>query len=223
MNLVKIFLMIMILNNLINAFPFRVNQIPNGNKFGCANCHVSHLGGGERNDFGKLVEQKYLDQNGNVTWNSAIANEDADGDGFTNGQELQDPNGTWVQGQPNPGLSANVFNPGDKNSKPTGTSNEKLEMIYTYRLNQNYPNPFNPNTQISYQLQEESAVTIKIYDLLGNELETLVNQIQTKGNYNFNFNANGFASGVYIYKLVAKPLKDEKRPFIEVKKMILSK
>lgn len=223
MNFIKIFLIILLFNNMINAFSFRVNQIPNGNKFGCANCHVSALGGGARNDFGKLVEQKYLDQSGNVTWNSAIANEDADGDGFTNGQELQDPNGTWRQGQPNPGLSANVFNPGDKNSKPTGTSIEKPEMFYTYRLNQNYPNPFNPNTQISYQLQDESLVSIKIYDLLGKELKTLVNQVQTKGNYEVYFNAFNFASGVYLYKLEAKPLNDEKRPFIEIKKMILSK
>ncbi len=136
---------------------------------------------------------------------------------------MQDLNGTWREGQPNPGISSNVFNPGDKTSKPTGTSTEKLEMYYTYKLSQNYPNPFNPSTQIGYQLQEEAIVSVKLYDLLGNELKTLVSQVQVKGNYIINFNANDLASGVYIYKIVAKPLKDGKSPFVEARKMILSK
>ena len=66
-----------------------------------------------------------------------------------------------------------------------------------YQLNQNYPNPFNPETAISYQLSTDSYVTLKVYDILGNLVSTLVNEYQTKGTYNVNFNASGLASGIY--------------------------
>ena len=97
-------------------------------------------------------------------------------------------------------------------------------------LFQNYPNPFNPNTVISYQLPVTGYVTLKVYDILGNEVATLVNEEQTAGSYEVEFNTNshsgevrnlpagrqGLPSGVYFYQLKAGT-------FIEAKKMMMIK
>ena len=88
--------------------------------------------------------------------------------------------------------------------------------ITDYSLSQNYPNPFNPATVINYQLPKDGLVTLKIYNELGQEVKTLVNQYQSTGNYSVDFNASDLASGVYFYKLQAGD-------FISVKKMILLK
>ena len=71
----------------------------------------------------------------------------------------------------------------------------------TFQLEQNYPNPFNPSTTISYQLPNNSFVTLKIYDELGREVKTLVNQFQHQGSYKINFDASQFSSGIFIYRL----------------------
>ncbi|MCF6270566.1 MAG: endonuclease [Melioribacteraceae bacterium] len=70
-----------------------------------------------------------------------------------------------------------------------------------FSLYQNYPNPFNPSTIISYEIGETSFVTLKIYDLLGNEVAALVNKTQSSGNYKVEFNASKFTSGIYFYTL----------------------
>ncbi len=85
-----------------------------------------------------------------------------------------------------------------------------------FSLSQNYPNPFNPSTIINYQLAINSRVTLKIYDALGNEIETLVNEKQNAGSYSVDFNAASLPSGIYFYKLVTEK-------FSETKKMILIK
>lgn len=83
-------------------------------------------------------------------------------------------------------------------------------------LEQNYPNPFNPVTVISYQLSVNSYVTLKIFDILGKEVETLVNEQQQAGSYKVQFNASHLASGVYLYKLQAGS-------FTAVKKFVFMK
>ena len=70
-----------------------------------------------------------------------------------------------------------------------------------FTLEQNYPNPFNPSTTINYTLAERSAVTLKVYDVLGNEVATLVNSTKEAGKHNVNFNASGLSSGLYIYTI----------------------
>ena len=85
-----------------------------------------------------------------------------------------------------------------------------------YVLSQNYPNPFNPATKIRYQLQNESKVVIKIYNMLGSEVMELVNEQKEAGIYEVEFNANNLSSGTYIYKIIADN-------FIQAKKMILLK
>jgi DNA-binding beta-propeller fold protein YncE len=85
-----------------------------------------------------------------------------------------------------------------------------------FLLNQNYPNPFNPSTTISYTLPQAEQVTLKVYDVLGHEVATLVNEIKAAGNYTAMFNADKFSSGIYFYKLQAGN-------FAETKKMMLVK
>jgi hypothetical protein len=79
---------------------------------------------------------------------------------------------------------------------------------------QNYPNPFNPTTVISYQLPVSVDVTLKVYDLLGNDVATLVDEYRPAGNYKIEWDATGLSSGIYFYKLQAGS-------FIETMKMVL--
>lgn len=72
-----------------------------------------------------------------------------------------------------------------------------------YGISQNYPNPFNPNTSIDYQLPKDGLVVIKIYDILGNEIKTLINENKPAGSYTVIFNASKLSSGVYIYRIAA--------------------
>jgi hypothetical protein len=81
----------------------RVSQIPNGSQANCIACHVSG-GGGARNAFGLQVESSFLNVAGTVVWGPALAALDADGDGYTNGEELGDPTGAWRPGNANPTL-----------------------------------------------------------------------------------------------------------------------
>ena len=83
-----------------------------------------------------------------------------------------------------------------------------------FALNQNYPNPFNPATVISYQLAATSQVSLKVYDVIGNEVADLVNKVQPAGKYKVTFNAADLPSGIYFYQLRADG-------FNEVKKMTL--
>ena len=71
----------------------------------------------------------------------------------------------------------------------------------SFHLHQNYPNPFNPATNIRYNLTERGVVIIKVYDVLGNEIKTLLNKEQDAGEYNISFDAAGFSSGVYFYRM----------------------
>jgi len=81
------------------------------------------------------------------------------------------------------------------------------EIPTGFKLEQNYPNPFNPTTVINYYIPEASNVSLKVYDILGNEVATLVNQFQNANSYQVNFNAASLASGVYVYTLEAGSLK----------------
>ena len=85
-----------------------------------------------------------------------------------------------------------------------------------FSLQQNYPNPFNPSTTIKYSIPEKSYVTLKIYDILGAEIKTLINEGKRAGIYELNWNAINLPSGVYFYQLKAGS-------YIGTKKMILMK
>ena len=96
------------------------------------------------------------------------------------------------------------------------TGNSEEVEPEDYRLFQNYPNPFNPTTKISYSIKEDGFVTLKVYDILGVEIATLVNEPKTAGSYEAEFNAAHLPSGMYIYKL-------QSGAFTDVKKMMLTK
>ena len=98
---------------------------------------------------------------------------------------------------------------------PTSVDNEIISP-QEFGIDQNYPNPFNPTTTIKYQIPELSFVTLKVYDVLGNEIATIVNEEKPIGIYEVEFDATGLPSGIYFYKLRAGT-------FVETKKMVLMK
>lgn len=85
-----------------------------------------------------------------------------------------------------------------------------------YALSNNYPNPFNPSTIINYSIPKQSNVTLKVFDILGREVNTLVNQVQPQGNYKVELDGTSLSSGIYFYRLQAGE-------FVETKKMIILK
>ncbi len=85
-----------------------------------------------------------------------------------------------------------------------------------YKLGQNYPNPFNPVTKINFAIPKSGLVSIKVYDVLGKEVQTLVNEVKTAGSYAVDFNGSNLASGIYFYKISVDG-------FTDVKKMTLVK
>jgi hypothetical protein len=94
--------------------------------------------------------------------------------------------------------------------------NHTSSLPSVFRLEQNYPNPFNPSTTFRYSIPNGSKVIIKVYDILGNEIKTLVNEEKSAGSYELTFNAVNLPSGVYFYRLQAGS-------FVETKKMMLIK
>ncbi|NWF48966.1 MAG: T9SS type A sorting domain-containing protein [Ignavibacteriaceae bacterium] len=98
---------------------------------------------------------------------------------------------------------------------------EGTPAVTSFKLEQNYPNPFNPSTTIKFTVSsnvkgEMSNVSLKVYDILGNEIETLVNEEKLSGNYQVTFDASKLASGVYFYRMQAGS-------YFQTKKMILVK
>jgi photosystem II stability/assembly factor-like uncharacterized protein len=103
-----------------------------------------------------------------------------------------------------------------RSNNPVVVSVENDNLLPSFYLSQNYPNPFNPSTSIDYSVPSNDYVNLKVYDILGNEVAILVNELKQPGNYKVNFNGSKLSSGVYFYKLqVGK--------YTQVRKMILLK
>jgi len=99
---------------------------------------------------------------------------------------------------------------------PVSVNSVNSNVVNNFKLYQNYPNPFNPGTKINYELRVTNYVSILVYDVLGNEVRSLVNQQQIAGNYEVEFDGSNLASGVYFYKL-------QSGSFSETKRMLLIK
>lgn len=106
------------------------------------------------------------------------------------------------------------FDPQQENIPEEKTENNSVPDNFS--LVQNYPNPFNPSTKISFAIPTQERVTIKVYDILGKQVEVLMNDIQAPGYYSINFNAADLPSGTYFYEIVAGN-------FVDTKKMMLIK
>jgi len=93
---------------------------------------------------------------------------------------------------------------------------DDVQMLKTFELYQNYPNPFNSGTAISFELSANSKVKLAVYDVLGKEIDVLVDEYQNPGSYTAHFDASGLASGIYVFRLIAGD-------FVQTRKMVYSK
>lgn len=197
---------------------FRVSKVPHGSKYSCNTCHTSG-GGSPLNAFGLDVETRVTPNGLEDFWGPDLAALDSDGDGFTNGEEVQDLNGLWSEGTANPGNSALVTHPGNPNNFPTS-----IQLVDNglkkFELYNNYPNPFNPSTTIRFSVAEDSNVKIVIFDHVGQEVKVLVDDHFSAGTYQETWdaqeNGNLLSSGIYFYLIKAGN-------FLKTKKMLLLK
>ena len=102
----------------------------------------------------------------------------------------------------------------------TGVANQE-PIVSRFELMQNYPNPFNPVTQIGFQIADYGLVSISVYDLLGREVARVVNENLTPGTYSRQWDAAGFPSGVYYYRVYFQPSKGQSTAYSETKKLVL--
>lgn len=125
---------------------------------------------------------------------------------------------TDIEGNPRPNPAGSMPDIGAYESPLAVSGIEENELIHPtkFALYQNYPNPFNPTTKIKYQIPDLSFVTLKVYDVLGNEIAALINEEKPVGNYEVDFNASELSSGIYFYQIQASK-------YVETKKMVLMK
>jgi hypothetical protein len=110
-----------------------------------------------------------------------------------------------------------------KYSQPTSISQISKDVPERYKLFQNYPNPFNSSTRIKYEIQKNSMVQLKVYDMLGKEIQTLVSEEQNAGTYETSFNGQNLSSGIYIYEIQVINKDGNSNTYREVKRMVLLK
>jgi DNA-binding beta-propeller fold protein YncE len=110
-----------------------------------------------------------------------------------------------------------------KEQNPSAVKEMHRNVPGIFQLYQNYPNPFNPATVISYQVNTESYVTLKVYDELGKEVANLVDEKKQPGKYEIDFNAENLPSGVYFYRIKVKPVGNNNHEIIQASKMLLLK
>ncbi|HEY6435869.1 MAG TPA: T9SS type A sorting domain-containing protein, partial [Ignavibacteriaceae bacterium] len=126
----------------------------------------------------------------------------------------------WTNGEISVGGSTKIYYRNNTLAKgsdsPENNEEETILIPNEISLEQNYPNPFNPTTTINYQLPEKNHVSLKVYDILGNLVSTLVDQDMEAGYYSVNWDASQLASGIYIYRISSSS-------FVSTKKMILMK
>jgi hypothetical protein len=146
-NLVLLMAMCAFFVTAANARPWRVEQLPNGSKFSCHNCHHSPYGG-PRNAFGRAVEKEVARGSRAPFWSSVLAAKDSDGDGASNGEEFGDPDG---DGKPT--AEATITNPGDANSKPPKPVKPVAPVIALRSSKTPFGFQFKTAKGVSYEIQ----------------------------------------------------------------------
>lgn len=159
-----------------------VTRIPNGSKNTCLNCHSSLQGGNNT-----VISFGAAFRTNQFLWNATLAKMDSDGDGFTNGQELQDPNGVWkrTDANKNPGTPSLVTNPSDKNSKPTSVEETQN---YSFEILNLFPLPVKEDFSLNLNVKIAGWLNISLYTIDGKFISSLYSGEKTEGEYNFNFN-----------------------------------
>ncbi|MCF8243302.1 MAG: T9SS type A sorting domain-containing protein [Melioribacteraceae bacterium] len=158
--------------------------------------------GGVRNEVYHTANTSYTDESVDIV-NPLIANQ-------TVTYEVTSLNSIAAESDPSPSVSREV------DGGVWKQANEEEDIPLVYKLKQNYPNPFNPSTTIKYELPDEGHVVIKLYDVLGREIQTLVNESKSPGRYEIKFDGSKLSSGVYIYRI-------EAGQFTSIKKLMLMK
>ncbi len=111
----------------------------------------------------------------------------------------------------------------DGTSSYSKTVEINTNNLSEFSLNQNYPNPFNPSTKISFSLPLTSNVNLSVFNVLGEKVAVLINEVRNPGKYDLNFNGSGITSGIYIYRIEAVPVTRQTAGFVSIKKMTLIK
>jgi len=165
----------------------------------------------ETNNFGFELERSLSSTSSNLNWDKV---------GFVNGKGTTTESQSYYFADENLANGKYLYRLKQIDFDGTYEYSNEVEVIINvpekFELSQNYPNPFNPSTKIKYQIAGSNPVSLKIYDVLGNEVATLVNEIQFTGNYEVTFDASSLSSGTYFYRLQAGS-------FVESRKMILLK
>ncbi|MFH1052205.1 MAG: T9SS type A sorting domain-containing protein [bacterium] len=176
-----------------------VSNIPNGSVNSCNTCHPNgntH----QFNTFGN-ASKSYL-SSGKINWSAQFATLDSDGDGFTNGEELQDPEGTWQQGNPAPGEASLVTNPGDASSFPNTSFVEDFPISSGFKINSIYPNPITESSHFEFSLTKSGYLKIELFDYSGYLSAILYQGVNDIGNYDLNISSQSVAnSGQYFLKI----------------------
>lgn len=136
-----------------------------------------------------------------------LVHDPAQSDGYSYHFSKSDLSYSWFD----KGGIAYTFYPADTVTASAGEGPHEGSVPEGFQLSQNYPNPFNPVTEIRFQVPERARVTLRVYDLVGNEVSTLVDDEKSAGSYTVVYNGSGLASGVYFYRLQAGAFVQTKR------------
>ncbi len=172
-----------------------------------------YVGGGSDRKINDLIYMllKY-DADGNLLWTKNYFYNTLSED-FIYDIKLDPANNIYVTGI-SIGMGSSFDFATIKYSQTTGIIPVSNNIPENYTLFQNYPNPFNPSTNLEFGISNLEFVSLKVYDLLGNEIQTLVNEVLPAGSYKLRFDGNGLSSGIYFYALTAGDFTDKKKMII---------
>ncbi len=187
------------------------------------NIYLSYFESSAPNAFNAAVKVACINSDGNYMWDQVIASSATLG----NKDDLQMITNTeqktflvWDDKRHDGGdIYAQNVNPnGSLGNVPTDSRLNQIKIIEGFSLAQNYPNPFNPITMIEFSIPQNCFINLKVFNLLGEEIITLVNQHLPAGKYSYEWNASNLASGIYLFRLQAE--QNSRQKFEKIKKMM---